>query len=46
MTDELPPLLERGLRYLWAAPVSLIAWNGGDPYRDNPFEQEARAGEA
>jgi hypothetical protein len=137
MTDEVPPLLERGLRYLWAAPVSLlgcalagaavatggdarvvdgvleanggvlaqllprlgvgmtpsamalghvvvavdadtleqtrahervhvaqaerwgflfpaaylaasamVAWRGGDPYRDNPFEEEARAGEA
>jgi hypothetical protein len=137
MTDEVSPLIERGLRYLWAAPVSLlgcalagaavatggdarvvdgvleanggvlaqllprlgvgmtpsamalghvvvavdadtleqtrahervhvtqaerwgflfpaaylaasamVAWRGGDPYRDNPFEEEARAGEA
>ena len=30
--------------YLAAAAV--IALRGGDPYRDNPFEQEARAAES
>jgi len=30
----------------YLAASAVIAWNGGDPYRDNPFEREARAGEA
>lgn len=29
----------------YLAASAIVAWRGGDPYRDNPFEQEARAGE-
>lgn len=30
----------------YLAASAMIALRGGDPYRDNPFEREARAGEA